>query len=422
VTETNVFEELESDVRNYCRHWPTVFARASGSHVYAEDGTDYLDFFAGAGALNYGHNHPHLKEVLLSYLQADMIVHGLDAYTTAKRHFLEAWRQTITRPRGLDYKVQFSGPAGTTAVEAALKLARKYTGRQLIVSFTDAFHGMTLGALAVTGRLAAAGLPGQSGSAIVLPYDREDDGHYAGLRPLELLLEDNGGPTPAAVIVETVQGEGGLHAASDSWLRELRRLCTSHGVLLILDDVQMGCGRTGPFFSFERSGIVPDIVCLSKSLSGYGLPLAVTLFHPELDIWQPGEHSGTFRGTSPAFVTAAAALDFWTDSALEHTTVAHGEVIGQALREIAAEHGHAVTGVRGRGMAWGVVFRHAGQAREVCAGAFRRGLLVETAGTDGEVVKVMPPLNIFRSDLANGLDLLRDAISEVVAAPAAMSL
>jgi diaminobutyrate-2-oxoglutarate transaminase len=417
VSDTKVFEELESEVRNYCRHWPTVFTRAKGSRVYDEDGREFLDFFAGAGALNYGHNHPHLKEVLLRYLGDDSIVHGLDVYTTAKRQFLENFRQNILLPRGLGYKVQFSGPAGTTAVEAALKLARKYTGRPAIVSFTNAFHGMTLGALAVTGRF-AGGQAGQSGDAIVLPYNTGGDRCGDGLLPLVRLLEHGRQPAPAAVIVETVQGEGGLHTASDDWLRGIARLCASHGVLLIVDDVQMGCGRTGPFFSFERSGIYPDIVCVSKSLSGYGLPLALTLLRPELDVWQPGEHSGTFRGTNPAFVTATAALDFWQDPTLEKETLDKAGIIEQTLRDIAAEHSQTVSDVRGRGMAWGIAFHQPGMARAVCASAFEQGLLVETTGPGGEVVKLMPSLIMTDEDLASGLRLVRHAIRRQGAPPA----
>ncbi|MFI5270290.1 MAG: aminotransferase class III-fold pyridoxal phosphate-dependent enzyme, partial [Chloroflexota bacterium] len=319
----------------------------------------------------------------------------------------------ILLPRGLRYKVQFSGPAGTTAVEAGLKLARKYTGRPAIVSFTNAFHGMTLGALDVTGR--SASWPGrQSGKAVVLPYDQARDDHSDGLLPLRQLLDDTSQPAPAAVIVETVQGEGGLHTASDDWLRELSYLCKNHDVLLIVDDVQMGCGRVGPFFSFEQSGIYPDIVCLSKSLSGYGLPLGLTLLRPELDIWQPGEHSGTFRGTNPAFVTAVAALDFWQDTTLEKETLDRSRPVERALREIAAEHPSAVDDIRGRGMAWGIAFAQPGLARQVCAGAFDRGLLVETAGARSEVVKLMPPLTSTNQELASGLGILRDTIRSVV--------
>jgi diaminobutyrate-2-oxoglutarate transaminase len=400
VAETSVFEELESEVRNYCRWWPAVFVSARDCHIYDERGRAYLDFFSGAGALNYGHNNPHLKEALLRFLGTDAIVHGLDMYTPVKRRLLEALRSEILSPRGLDFKVQFSGPAGALAVEAAFKLARKYTGRQQIVSFTNSFHGMTLETLTVTGRPAPGAAPGR---AAVLPYDQPP-----GPLALEQLIDEQG--APAAVIVETVQGEGGMYAASPDWLRSLAGLCRRSGALLIVDDVQMGCGRTGPFFSFEVSGIHPDIVCVSKSISGYGLPLALTLIRPELDIWSPGEHSGTFRGFNPAFATAIAAIDFWRDGTLEKQTLSKGEVVEQSLRRLAGGYPGAITHARGRGLAWGLAFAQPRDAQAVRARAFELGLIVETCGSSDQVIKLLPPLTIADEDLTDGLGLLADAV------------
>ncbi len=287
----SIFESLESQVRSYCRGWPTVFDRATGSHLYSEDGREYLDFFAGAGALNYGHNNPVLKAALLEYLGRDGVTHALDMTTVAKRDFLETFQDTILRPRELDYKVMFPGPAGANAVEAALKLVRKVTGRESIINFTNAFHGMTLGALSVTGnslKRGGAGIP--LVHATPMPYDNYFDGQTPDFLFFEKLLQDSGSGLnePAAVIVETVQGEGGINVARMEWLQGLAELCQRHDILLIVDDVQMGCGRTGPFFSFEAAGITPDVVCLSKSIGGYGLPLALTLIRRDLDIWEPG--------------------------------------------------------------------------------------------------------------------------------------
>ena len=313
----NVIEAHESEVRSYCRSWPTVFDRALGAEIWDTDSRRYLDFFSGAGALNYGHNHPVLKKALIDYLTDDGVVHSLDMFTKAKGEFLATFDQILLAPRGLDYRVQFPGPTGTNAVEAALKLARKVKGREQVVSFTNAFHGMTLGSLAVTGnsmKRNGAGIP--LAHTTPMPFcNYMEEG--SGLDYFESLLADSGSglDLPAAVIVETVQGEGGINVASFEWLRRLSELCQDNDILLIVDDIQMGCGRTGPFFSFEPAGIVPDIVCLSKSISGYGLPMALTLLKPEIDEWEPGEHNGTFRGHNPAFVTATAALrEFWTDS------------------------------------------------------------------------------------------------------------
>ena len=408
----NVFERHESQVRSYCRGWPAVFDRAQGSRIVDEDGNSYIDFFAGAGTLNYGHNHPHMKARLLEYLTDDSIVHGLDMHTLAKRDFLQQFHDVILAPRGLDYKVQFPGPTGTNAVEAALKLARKYTGRETVISFTNAFHGMTVGSLAVTGnsmKRHGAGIP--LGHAVTMPYDQYLDGRTPDFLLLESMLNDSGSglDVPAAVIVETVQGEGGINVASEQWLRGLAELCHRHDILLIVDDVQMGCGRTGPFFSFEQAGITPDIVVLSKSLSGYGMPFAVTLFRSDLDVWEPGEHNGTFRGNNPAFVTATAALEFWSGEGMEKQTLAKGDQMERALGAIAIDHHEDGPVVRGRGMAWGIAFADSGLAAKVCAAAFERGLLMETSGPESEVVKLLPPLTTSETELAEGLDILAAA-------------
>jgi diaminobutyrate-2-oxoglutarate transaminase len=412
-----IFEDRESAVRSYCRAWPTVFDRAAGSWQYDEDGRAYLDFFTGASALNYGHNNPVLKRALLEYLGSDRVIHSLDMYTVAKKEFLTALDELILRPRELDYRVQFPGPGGTNAVEAALKLARKVTGRTEVITFTGGFHGMTLGALAVTSNKlhrGGAGVP--LVHAIQVPFGcRLDDGEPSSPGIERLLGESGTGlDKVAAVIVETVQGEGGINVASPEWLAELARLCRRHGILLIVDDVQMGCGRTGPFFSFESAGIKPDIVCLSKSIGGYGLPLALTLFRAELDIWKPGEHNGTFRGVNPAFVTGTAALrTYWRDTALEDSTLAKGQRIAAALTELAQSVPDTAMRVRGRGLARGLAFENGELARKVSSVAFERGLLVETAGPEDEVIKLLPPLTATDQEIDQGLALLADAVQTV---------
>jgi diaminobutyrate-2-oxoglutarate transaminase len=412
-----IFDTRESAVRSYCRAWPTVFDRAAGSWLYDTGGRAYLDFFAGAGALNYGHNNPELKAALLDYLADDRIIHSLDMHTVAKREFLTAFDELILLPRHLDYRVQFPGPGGANAVEAALKLARKATGRTQVVTFTNAFHGMTLGALSVTGdafHRAGAGLP--LAHATPMPFDGALNGTTEDFAWLEHLLANRGSglDDPAAVIVETVQGEGGIRVASPEWLSGLAALCRRHGILLIVDDVQMGCGRTGPFFSFETAGIRPDLVCLSKSIGGFGLPMALTLIRPDLDIWQPGEHNGTFRGVNPAFVTATAALRaYWHDDELERGTLAKGQRVATALAALAESVPGAAVRPRGRGLAHCLAFADAGLAGKVRTAAFERGLLVETAGPDGEAVKLMPPLTISEADLGEGLALLADAVRSV---------
>ena len=412
-----IFEDRESAVRSYCRVWPKVFDRATGSWLYDEDGRAYLDFFTGASALNYGHNNPAIKGALLDYLASDRVIHSLDMHTVAKSEFLTAFDELILQPRGLDYRVQFPGPAGTNAVEAALKLARKVTGRTDVISFGGAFHGMTLGALAVTSsrfHRDGAGVPLMH--AVQVPFGCRLDGGEPGSPGIERLLQDSDARLDeiAAVIVEAVQGEGGINVAPREWLSDLAGICLRHGIVLIVDDVQMGCGRTGPFFSFEAADLEPDIVCLSKSISGYGLPLALTLIRPDLDIWKPGEHNGTFRGVNPAFVTGTAALHaYWRDQALEQGTLAKGRRVAAALARLAQSVPGTPIRSRGRGLAHGLVFDQGELAMKVSSAAFERGLLVETAGSKDEVVKLLPPLTATDTEIDQGLAILADAVQTV---------
>lgn len=405
---------LESEVRSYCRSWPTTFSHAEGSFLYDDEGAQYLDFFSGAGALNYGHNHPRLKAVLIDYLAGNGVTHSLDMATEAKEAFLERFESVVLRPRGLDYKVQFPGPAGTTAVEAALKLARKVTGRQRVVAFTNSFHGMTLGSLSVTGNAMkrdAAGLLLNAG--ISMPFDGYLGEDIDTIRVLEAYLQDRGSgiDRPAAVVVETIQAEGGINVASHEWLRRLADLCRREEVLLIVDDVQMGCGRAGPFFSFEPAGITPDIVCLSKSLSGYGLPFALTLLRRELDAWEPGEHNGTFRGCNPAFVTATEALTFWEDDTLSKAVAKKGARVSAVLEALRTAYPELEATERGRGLIHGLACADGGLVGEIVTAAFEGGLVMETSGPDSNVLKVLPALNVDEDDLERGLLILDEAIA-----------
>ncbi len=413
-----IFERLESEVRGYCSSFPTVFTRAQGARLTDEDDRSYVDFFSGAGALNYGHNEPRMKRELLRYLTDDGIVHSLDMATSAKAEFLEALEEIVLVPRRLEYRVQFPGPTGTNAVEAALKLARKVTGRETIVSFTNAFHGMTLGSLAITGngfKRRGAGVPLTLGDT--MPFDGYLGDDVDTLDYFDALVADDGSgvDVPAAVILETVQAEGGINVASAPWLRRLEQICRAHGILMIVDDIQVGCGRTGPFFSFERAGIAPDLVCLSKSLSGYGLPLAILLIRPDLDVWAPGEHNGTFRGHNPAFVTARCRA---RDVLAERRPVATRG--GRRRRRPHAPRGHRGDQPRARGRDPrpgshpGDRLRASPSWPSGSAGnAFERGLIMETAGPEGNVAKVMPPLNIDEVALKDGLDMLEASVHAV---------
>lgn len=407
-------------MQSYARAFPRVFHKAKGEFLYDQEGKRYLDFLAGAGTLNYGHNNPLFKSRLLDYIGADGITHGLDLHTRAKGDFLESFNEKILKPRNLDYRVQFTGPTGTNAVEAALKLARNITGRGNIVAFTNGFHGVTLGSLAATGNSHHRDASGVSlNSASRMPYDGYLGENFDTTAYMDKLLSDSssGIDKPAAAIVETVQGEGGINAASIAWLRNLAAVCKKHQMLLIIDDIQAGCGRTGTFFSFEEAGIKPDIVTLSKSLSGYGLPFAVVLFRPELDQWKPGEHNGTFRGNNLAFVTAKAAIDhYWSDHRFTREIRRKGDYMSARLEDIVAHYGEGNFTTRGRGMFQGINCVNGDLAGSITRRAFQKGLIIETSGADDQVVKFLCPLTIADDNLEQGIDIVEGAIAEVCAA------
>ncbi len=417
--DNDVFVRMESNVRSYARSFPITVKGARGTEVWDAQGRRYLDFLAGAGALNYGHNNKAFKRALISYIESDGITHGLDLQSEAKEAFLTAMQDIILAPRGLDYVVQFTGPTGTNAVEAALKIARKVTGRSNVVSFTNGFHGCTLGALSITGnqyfrKAAGVALP----QASVMPFDRYLGDDVDTVAYMERMLSDtsSGIDFPAAVIVETVQGEGGCNAARIDWLRRLRGLCTKMGILMIVDDIQAGCGRTGTFFSFEPAGIKPDIVTLSKSLSGYGLPFAVVLLERSLDIWKPGEHNGTFRGNNHAFVTATAALEhYWRTPDFAEGVRAKSDHLAERLQALVDRYQGDLIEVRGRGMIRGVLCADPKAAARVTAIAFERGLIIERAGTDDDVIKFLMPLTTPIEQMDEGLDILERALAEVFA-------
>jgi diaminobutyrate-2-oxoglutarate transaminase len=415
-----IFEEWESEVRGYIRLFPTTFDTARGSLLIGEDGSEYIDFFAGAGTLNYGHNNPLFKQALLDYIERDGIIHALDLATRAKREFIETFRDLVLMPRGLRYKLQFTGPTGANATEAAIKVARLATGRTNVIAFTRGYHGLSLGALATTAARQyreAAGVPLEN--VTFAPYD----GYFGpDIDTIELLakqLEDPSGgiDKPAAVIVESIQGEGGVNVASPEWLRRLSALAAQHEIPLIIDDIQAGCGRSGDFFSFEQSGIRPDIVVLSKSLSGYGLPMSLVLISPELDVWEPGGHTGTFRGNNLAFVGATAALrTYWADEDFSIETKRKGELLHSRLATIAARHPGDLA-ERGRGLFRGLAsLTDSDFAARVSREAFAQGVVIETAGAYSEVVKFLPPLTTDDETLLRGLDVVESAIEAQFAA------
>lgn len=418
MTHQSVFAKRESAVRFYCRDTPNLLSSARGARVWDVDGVEFIDFLSGCGSLNYGHNHPALKQAIMDYLAGNGIGNALDFHTEAKLRFVETFHEVILRPRRFSHLLQFTGPTGANCVEAALKLARKATGRHTVAAFTNAFHGMSLGALACTAsrrarRASAVGLHG----VIRLPFE---DYCGAGLEELdrfaEMIDDPSGGIDPlAAIIVETIQGEGGLNVASVRWLRRLREIATRLGAALIIDDIQAGCGRTGTFFSFERAGITPDLICLSKSLSGYGLPMSLLLVAPELDVWKPGEHNGTFRGNNLAFVAATKALGFWQSAEFREGIVERSKLLDAWNRRMVAAFPEIVSRKKGLGMMAGLEFGASEHATVVAKRAREQRVLIECCGPREEVIKVLAPINIELDLFEEGLKRLELAIGQTAA-------
>ncbi|RXJ58194.1 diaminobutyrate--2-oxoglutarate transaminase [Candidatus Marinarcus aquaticus] len=413
-----IFESLESEVRGYIRSFPTIFTKAKGAILTDEQGVEYIDFFAGAGTLNYGHNNEHISKALIEYLQNDGVVHGLDMATTAKKEFLQTFENHILKPRNLEYKIQFTGPTGTNAVETALKLARLVKGRSNVVSFTNGYHGLSQGSLAVTGNNEYRDESYISRTnATFMPFD----GYFGDFNTLEYFrkfLEDksSGVDIPAAVIVETIQGEGGINVASAKWLQELESLCREFDILLIIDDIQVGNGRSGEFFSFEFAGINPDMVTLSKSIGG-GLPMALLLFKPHLDQWKPGEHTGTFRGNNLAFVASKVSLEhYWENDNISKAVKYKEKVLKEGLEKIAAKYKEDYDiEVRGRGLAYGFEIKNdKSMASDLSSLAFEEQLIVETCGSESHVVKFLPPLLIEEDLLIEGIKRFETAVDKLV--------
>lgn len=413
---------LESNVRSYSRSFPAIFSRARGSIMLTENGRKLIDFLSGAGALNYGHNNHSIKAAITEYLESDAVVHGLDMATPAKIEFMETFNSVILRERDLKYRFQFTGPTGANAVEAALKLSRKITRRRNIISFTRGYHGMSLGAIAASAnRFYRTGSGVSLSGATFMPYDgylgpAVDTADY--LRTA-LADESSGMDCPAAILVETVQGEGGINVAGSKWLQSIQAIAREVGALFIVDDIQMGCGRTGEFFSFEFAGLSPDIVVLSKSLSGYGLPLSMLLINEGLDAWRPGEHTGTFRGNNLALVSATAAINvYWRSQTFSEGVKCMGDLMRQRLEAIASEHPNRFA-VRGRGMALGFDCHMAGIAEATTRKAFEKGLIVERCGPVDQVVKFLPALTIDHELLNRGLDIFEESLAEILSGPGA---
>jgi diaminobutyrate-2-oxoglutarate transaminase len=421
----DIFTRFESDVRYYCRNFPVTFVSGKGARVTDIKGRSYIDLLSGAGTLNYGHNNPAIVRSIIRYLNGDGIVHSLDMHTQAKAEFISTFQDQILLPRKLAYKLQFPGPTGTNAIEAAIKLARKVTGRTNVIAFTNAFHGMSLGALATTAnpsKRAGAGVP--LNNCTFMPFDGYLGSHINTLDVIEPMLRRAGSgiDKPAAILVELVQGEGGLNVASPEWVQRLARLAADIGALLIVDDIQAGNGRTGSYFSFEGYGVVPDIVVLSKSLSGFGTPFSLVLLRPEHDLWQPGEHNGTFRGNNLGFVGATSAIElYWTDQSFQSSLENKSKFLHEALTNLTFKLPAGAAKIKGRGLFLGLEFTDSASAHLIASRLFQKGVIIETCGPHDQVLKLLPPLTIEKADLSEALNLLEETVLEEYLPQAALA-
>ncbi|SCE46887.1 diaminobutyrate aminotransferase apoenzyme [Streptomyces sp. DvalAA-14] len=432
--------QRESAARTYARSLPVVPVRARGMTVEGADGRRYLDCLSGAGALALGHNHPVVLEAIRSVLDSGAPLQVLDLATPVKDAFTTALFETLPAELAEHGRIQFCGPTGADAVEAAVKLARIATGHGGLLTFSGAYHGMTAGALAATGDVVARSSAGaQDGRITRLPYPYDyrcpfgvggDRGAELSARWAGQLLDDpkGGVPPSAAMLLEAVQGEGGVIPAPDAWLRRMREITAARGIPLIVDEVQTGVGRTGTFWAVERSGIVPDVMVLSKAIGG-SLPLAVTVYREDLDAWRPGAHAGTFRGNQLAMAAGAATLRFVRQHALDERAETLGNRLMGRLRGLAAHHA-CIGDVRGRGLMIGVELVDAVAepdelgarpnaphlAARIQQEALRRGLIVELGGRHGSVVRLLPPLTITDEQAEAVLDRLASAIEAAQAA------
>ena len=392
-------------VRNYVATFPTVFTSAQGSILENANGFRFIDFVAGAGDLNYGHNNPRVKQALLDYINKDGVQYSCGIATSAQVEFLRDFENIILSPRNLKHDVRFIESA-EDLVDAAIELARKITGRSNVVTFFNAYHGhspnLTLQKIAKNGRRE------YFDNVTRLPYDGYVDG-FDSCNLLDKVL-DGDIPRPAAVVLETIQCQGGIHVASVEWLRRVAETCRRHDVLLIVDDTQVGNGRTGRFFSFEEAEVVPDMACVAKSIAG-GLPLSFLLVRSDIDL--PYEPAAAFCGSNLALVAARALLDYWrTDSLVGPSAINQG-IIEAAVRRIESQHATFRFDVRGRGMIWGIDVHDGELANGIVRESFQHGLLIETVGAAGQVIKLCPALTIEPNELQVGLRILDRAFAVV---------
>jgi len=422
--------DTESNARTYPRRLPVAIGEAHGSYITDVDGRVYIDFLAGAGVLALGHNHPQLVAAVRD--QLGQLTHGLDFPTPIREEFKV--RQLGMLPPALqdDMKMHFCGPSGGDAVEAAIKLCKKATGRGTVVAFQGSYHGSTQGAMSLTSEWQP-----KEGLTNLLPGVHFAPYAYCHQCPLGLqratcatncasllrntLTDSHGGvQRPAAIIMELIQGEGGSIPAPVDFVQQVAATARELDIPLIVDEVQTGCGRTGTWFAFEQYGVEPDVIVASKGLSGLGLPVSVIMYRRHLDTWGPGSHIGTFRGNNLAFASACAFLDIVDRGELLANVRVRGAQLMDALCEL-RQLSSLIDDVRGRGLMIGIEIASAGGvpasgiARQVQRAALQRGLIVEIGGREDRVIRLLPALNLTRRVADDALSILAAAFAAVEA-------
>jgi len=430
-------EHYESEVRSYPRRFPIAIKTTRGVIVEDTKGQIYLDCLAGAGALPLGYNHSEINQVLIKQLNDGVPYQTLDITTPSKDAFIKAVMNFLPDNFAKNARIQFCGPSGADAVEAAIKLAKLYTKRNTMVAFHGAYHGMTNGALSLTGNLGAKSRrTGLMSDVHFFPFPYSYrctfglggvEGAKQSIRYIEsVLCDDESGITkPAAIIVEPIQGEGGVIPASIEWLQELRRITTEHGILLIFDEIQCGVGRSGDHFAFEYAGIEPDVLILSKAIGG-GMPMSVILYNKEFDCWNPGEHTGTFRGNQLAMASGAKTLEIIKRDNLADNAKARGEQLRAGLTAIQQDFPQ-IGEVRGRGLMNGIEIVKPGKlnalghaeadpelAVKIQRAALELGLIIEKGGRRGSVLRFLPPLIISETQINFVIDTMAKAIAKAV--------
>lgn len=425
----NYLAEVESSARTYASTFPRMFTSAKGAWVSDSEGREYLDCLSNAGTLALGHNHPEVKDAVRTFLESDHLQQALDLATPAKYAFVKQLFSLLPEELRTNGKIQFCGPTGADAVEAALKLTKHHTDRPGILAFQGGYHGMTAGALAAMGNLRPKASQWLSGVHFMpYPYALRcpfgTDGSQTDKLSIDYLRNvlsdpESGVTRPAAVIVEVVQGEGGCIPASAHWLRELRHITRQHDVALIVDEVQTGLGRTGHMFAIQDAGIVPDVLVLSKAIGG-GYPMSVMIYHKRLDTWLPGMHAGTFRGNQIGMVAGTVAMQIIQRDGLAGQAARRGELLMAGLQRIAHDFPFLAE-VRGRGLMVGVEVAYtdsalrpapadAALAKAIKKQCFEQGLILETGGRHGAVLRFLPPLIITESEIGAVLDRFESSV------------